>query len=865
MLLPRRANRIRGWRPEGSASKGPPERARIIAAGGPASPYEDRARGASTRRMAASETRETFRRRFLHNLRYLRGLELDEAANADLMAALALTVKERLVDHAVATKRAYRQAKPKMVYYLSMEYMLGRLLRHNLLSLGLLDTAQQALTELGLDLGALVEEEVDPGLGNGGLGRLAACFLESLATLDYPAMGYGLRYDYGSFRQEFRQGWQHERPDTWLKAGHYWAIHRPDIAVAVPVGGHVVPAQEGESPRWDGATTFFGVPHDVLVAGYDTASVSILRLWRAEAPQEFDFEIFSQGDFLRAVASRERIEALTKVLYPSDHSEAGRQLRLMQEYFLVACAVRDIIKRFRRRHGEDWDLFPEKVAIHLNDTHPALAVVELLRVFLDEAGLPWPRAWPLVRETCAFTNHTLLPEALETWPVGLLEHLLPRHAQLLFEANRHLLAEVAERYPGDHDRLRRMSLVQEGGDRRFRMAHLAIAGSHRVNGVAKLHAELITRQLVPDFAALWPERFCGITNGITPRRWLAVCNPRLAAAVTRRIGDGWQRDLDRLAELASGATDPALQDEFLAVKHANKADLAALIATLTGTVVDPGTLFDVQVKRLHEYKRQLLNVMHIIALYRRLKTDPAAAVTPRTFIFAAKAAPAYRMAKLIIKLIHAVADTINRDADAAGRLKVVFLPDYRVSLAEKVIPAADLSEQISTAGMEASGTSNMKFALNGALTVGTLDGATIEIRDAVGEDNIFIFGLSATQVAASRSNGYDPARLARDDGELAGVLEALRDGAFVGGDRELLREVWSGLMERGDPYMHLADFRSYLDAQSRAATLFAQPRAWAARAIRNVAAMGRFSSDRAVREYAQAIWRLAPVPVDARE
>jgi starch phosphorylase len=772
-------------------------------------------------------------------------------------------VREQLVDRATATKRTYRRVKPKTVYYLSMEFMLGRALHNNLIATGLLDEAREAMESLGLDLAALLEEEADAGLGSGGLGRLAACFMESLATLDVPAIGYGLRYDYGIFRQEFRDGWQHELPDTWLRAGHLWAIHRADLQVPVPVGGHVERhSGHGHRARWVSGNTFFGVPHDVLIAGFNTSTVSILRLWRAEAPQEFDLEVFSQGDFLRAVAARERVDAITKVLYPSDAAEAGRQLRLLQEYFLVACSVRDILKRFHRRHDGHWALFPDKVAIQLNDTHPALAIAELMRFFIDEAGLSWAKAWPLVVASCGYTNHTLLPEALETWPVAQVEHLLPRHAQIIYEINSHFLQDVTRRFGGDDERVRRMSLVHEDTDRRFRMAHLAIVGSHRVNGVARLHTELLTRRLVRDFAELWPERFVGITNGITPRRWLMTCNPRLAAAISGRIGDAWRSDLTRLSDLLPLADDRDFREEFLTIKLANKRDLAAEVRASCGVEIDPASMFDVQIKRLHEYKRQLLAAMHIVALYRRVKAKPKAAITPRTFIYAAKAAPAYRMAKLIIKLINSIAEVVNRDEDVAGRLRVVFLPDYRVTLAEKIIPAADLSEQISTAGKEASGTGNMKLALNGALTIGTLDGANVEIRDAVGAENIFIFGLTADEVERTRRRGYDPWQLYRDDHELAGVVDDLRDGTFVAGDQWLLRDVYAALMERGDYYMHLADFRAYLEAQGRVARLFADRHAWAAMAIRNVAAMGFFSSDRAIAEYAETVWQVEPVRVN---
>ncbi len=694
---------------------------------------------------------------------------------------------------------------------------------------------------------------------------MAACFLESLATLDYPAYGYGLRYDFGIFRQEFAGGWQRECPDTWLKGGYAWEIERPDLTVTVRLGGAVAGngGDGGRRSAWTGSHVLYGVPYDVLVAGYGTSSVSTLRLWRAEAPDEFDFEVFSRGHFLRAVAGRDKAEAVTKVLYPSDEAEAGRELRLTQEYFLVACSVADVFRRFVARYGERWESFPDKVAFQLNDTHPALTVAELMRVFVDEHGLDWERAWAITRKSCGYTQHTVLAEALETWPVELVQRLVPRHAEIIFEINKGFLEDVEKLHGGDRDRLRRMSLVHEDGDRRFRMAHLAIVGSHRVNGVARLHTELLKSQVFPDFAEMVPERFVSITNGITPRRWLLACNPRLAALISSRIGDGWVRDLDRLAALAPFADDPGFRDEFLAVKRANKVDLAATVRRLCGVAVDPDSLYDVQVKRMHEYKRQLLAAMHIIALYRRAKADRGAAMTPRTFLFGAKAAPAYRMAKLTIRLINGIADVVNADPDVAGRLRVAFLPDYRVTIASAVIPAADLSEQISTAGMEASGTGNMKLALNGALTIGTLDGANIEIRDAVGAENIFIFGHTAAEVAALRGTGrYDPWELYRADPELAGVVDALRDGTFAGVDAAALREIWSALMEHGDRFLHVADFRSYVNTQARAAALFDDRQAWAAKAIRNVAAMGYFSSDRAIRDYVREIWGLEPVPVD---
>jgi starch phosphorylase len=811
-------------------------------------------------------TPEEFRQRFLHYLRYSCGLELRQARAADHLAALEMAVRESLIDRAILTRRTYDREQPKTVHYISVEYLLGRLLRNNLIATGLMGVAHEAMQQLGLNLDTIVEEESDPGLGNGGLGRLAACFLDSLATLDYPAYGYGLRYDYGMFRQIFEDGWQVEQADTWLEEGYPWAVERTDLAVPVMIGGHIDwdKGTDGKHhPRWRGWRTFFGVPHDILVAGYDTPTVSTLRLWRADAPAEFDFQIFSQGDFVTAVAERERIEAITRVLYPADHIESGRQLRLLQEYFLVACSVRDVVDRFRKRHGEVWELFPDKVAFQLNDTHPALTIAELMRFFVDEADVKWARAWELVRSSCAYTNHTLLPEALETWPVPLMETLIPRHVQIIYEVNRRFMDSVKRRNGDDPTLMRRLSILQEEGDQRFRMANLAIVGCHRVNGVAKLHTELLRTRVVKDFADLWPDRFLPITNGITPRRWLLACNPRLATAITDRIGDGWPRDLRQLSRLADHADDPSFQDDFLAIKHANKEHLVAVIERLCSVRLDPNALFDVQIKRLHEYKRQLLKVMHIIWLYQRIKEDPKREVVPRGFIFGAKAAPSYHMAKLIIRLINGVADVVNKDPDVAGRIRVAFPPDYRVTLAEKIIPAADLSEQISTAGMEASGTGNMKLALNGALTIGTLDGANIEIRDAVGDDQIFIFGLTAEEVEERLTTGsYKPWKLYRANAELAAVIDAIPDGTFSNGDPRMLKGIWSALMEHGDRYMHLADFASYVTTSERAADLYRNPRAWAATAIRNVAAMGYFSSDRSIREYAERIWDLAPVIVE---
>lgn len=806
-----------------------------------------------------------FLRRFQHWLRYGRGVEMYQATAADHLAALKLTVRERLVDQAVLTSAHYREKDPKTVHYLSLEFLIGRLLENNLISQGLLPIAREAMAQIGMDLEEILDEEVDPGLGNGGLGRLAACFLDSLATQDYPSFGYGLHYDYGMFRQRFENGWQVEYPDLWMEGGYPSELTRYDRILDVKVGGRVdwkADERGKHKPTWVDWRIIRGVPQDILIAGYDTLTISVLRLWSAQAAREFDFHIFSQGDYLKAVEGRERDEAITKVLYPADYTQSGRRLRLLQEYFLVACSVQDAINRFRRRHGKDWEALPDKISFQLNDTHPALTVAEMMRYLVDEQGVRWTAAWNITRKVCSFTNHTLLPEALETWPVSLMESIIPRHVQIIYEINHRFMEAMKERYPRDTEKLHRLSIVQEGPNKSFRMAHLAMVGSHKINGVAKLHTELLKTRVVRDFAETWPEKFLSITNGITPRRWLLVANPRLAKTITRRIGAGWESDLDRLKELDPLADDPDLQEAFLEIKRENKVELSNRLEKLCGIRSDPDSLFDVQIKRLHEYKRQLLNVMHIIWRYQRLKDDPQQEMQARTFIFGAKAAPSYDMAKLIIRLINGVAERINSDPVVKGRIKVIFPPDYRVTLAEEIIPAADLSEQISTAGMEASGTGNMKLALNGALTIGTLDGANIEIAQSVGHENIFIFGLKADEVEEARSTGDHQAwKILRENAELTQVVQSLANGDFAGSDAPKLRPIWSSLMEHGDHYMHLADFQSYINAQQRVDQLFSNPHAWARSAIKNIAAMGYFSSDRAIREYAEKIWNLKAVPI----
>lgn len=802
--------------------------------------------------------------RFLHHLRFTQGEAWESATPYDHFVALALTVRDRIVDRMVATQRVYHERDVKRVYYLSMEYLLGRQLRNNLVCLGLYEACRQGLARLGIDLERLCELEPDAGLGNGGLGRLAACYLDSAATLELPFYGYGIRYEHGIFEQEIVDGWQVERPENWLRFGSPWEIARPEFTTPVRLYGHVeerFDAQGRYRPTWTAYRTVMGLPYDIPIVGYGVNTVNLLRLWSARASEALDLEAFNRGGYLEAVREKVTSETISKVLYPSDEQEAGRELRLIQQYFFVACTLTDIIRRYEKNH-DTLDALPDRVAIQLNDTHPALAVAELMRILVDERGLPWERAWELTEACFGYTNHTLLPEALEVWPVPLLGHVLPRHLQIIYEINRRFLDQVERRWPGNLRRRQNLSLIQEGPVQSVRMAHLAIVGSHKVNGVAALHSDLIRSRLVPDFAELWPEKFTNKTNGVTPRRWLLACNPELAAAISRRIGTGWIRDLEQLRKLEPYADDPEFQEEFRAVKLANKRRLAAWIERRLGLRVRPEALFDVQIKRLHEYKRQLLNILQVIIRYQRLCADPAAELVPRVVLFGAKAAPAYGRAKLIIKLINDVAARINRDERVGDRLRVAFLPNYRVSLAERVIPAADLSEQISTAGMEASGTGNMKLALNGALTIGTLDGANIEIREAVGPENFFLFGLTAEQVAELRP-GYDPWRVYHANPAVRRALDAIREGEFNPTQPELFRPVFDWLTHERDYYMLLADIESYLAAQQRVDELWADRRAWTRAAILNVARIGRFSSDRAVREYAEEIWKVARTPIRA--
>jgi starch phosphorylase len=801
-------------------------------------------------------------RRIELHLQYTRGRSLASASDFDKLWCLCHAIRDFALDRMIASERTYIEQDAKHVFYVSMEFLIGRLLANNVISLGLRTAVEQVMPRLGSEAEALLALKPDAGLGNGGLGRLAACFLDSLATLEYPGYGYGLRYEHGMFRQDFANGWQTERPDDWLKFGYPWEIVRPEDTVPVLAYGRLEDVGvAGAQPIWVDWQMIEGVPYDIPIIGYGVNNVNALRLWHSRAAEDFRLDIFNQGDYVRAVQERNWAETITRVLYPSENTHAGKELRLLQEYFLVACSVRDATRRHLKRH-KDLANFAVRNAMQLNDTHPALAVAELMRLLVYEHDLPWEAAWEITVPTFGYTNHTLLPEALERWPVPLFERVLPRHLSIIYEINRRFLDDVRLFYPGDDAKARALSLIEEGPVKQVRMANLAIVGSHSVNGVAKLHSDLVKSNLVPDFAQLWPERFSNKTNGVTQRRWLLACNPGLAALISAAIGEGWIRDLEELRRLEPLADDTAFLDRFLAVKLENKRRLAKVIAARGGPAVSLDSLFDVQVKRLHEYKRQLLNALHIAALYRRLKANPAQDMVPRTFIFGAKAAPGYHLAKRIIKFINSLGDVIARDPEVRDRLRVVFLPDYNVSLAEVIIPAADLSEQISTAGKEASGTGNMKLALNGALTIGTWDGANIEIAEAVGLDNFFVCGHRAEEIERlTREHSYRPAAWLEQDDELRGVVEAIWRGDFNQGEAGLFDDIARTLTEWGDTYYHCADFRSYVDAQQRVSDLFRDRRAWARRALLNVARIGYFSSDRAIREYAQEIWGLRPIPV----
>jgi glycogen phosphorylase len=782
------------------------------------------------------------------------------ATPRDRFEAVARSVRDVVSQRWLRTEQTYEKKNPKRVYYLSMEFLLGRCLSDNITNAQLGPVVFAGMEARGLDPAALAEMEPDAGLGNGGLGRLAACFIDSMATLQLPGMGYGLRYEYGIFKQAFRDGWQLEQPDNWLRRPDPWEVARPEEAVEVKLNCSFE-LREGEiKPVFGRPSSLLGIPFDRPVIGYGGKTINTLRLWAAGTPDYFDFQQFSRGHFVGALAETLSAESLTRVLYPDDSTSMGQGLRFLQEYFLVACSLADLIRRFRRTNGA-WSALPEKAAIQLNDTHPAMAVPELMRILLDDAGLGWDEAWDLTRRTLAYTNHTLLPEAMEQWPLRWFEMLLPRIAEIILEIERRHSAAARSRFPDDAGRLQRVGILGEGDDRKVRMAHLAIVGSHSTNGVAAIHSELLRQRVVSDLAAMFPERFNNKTNGVTPRRWLLSCNPGLSRIITEAIGDGWIKDLGQLSRLRPLAEDRGFRDTFRAAKREAKERFAAWLKATAGETVDPATLFDCQIKRIHEYKRQLLNALHIVVLYNRLRENPKLEILPRTFLFAGKAAPAYVLAKRVIKFINNLAGTINGDPAVRGRLKVIFLPDYRVSLAERLIPAADVSEQISTAGFEASGTSNMKFMMNGALTVGTRDGATIEMAQEAGEENFFLFGLSAEEVAGSRG-GYNPRWHYENEPETRAALDLIFSGHFNRNEPGAFDPIRETLLEKGDFFMHLADLKSYGEAQEKAGRLYAEPDAWARKAILNVSGSGRFSSDRTITEYASEIWNVKPCPVE---
>jgi glycogen phosphorylase len=776
--------------------------------------------------------------------------------------AAARSVRDVLSQRWLRTDQTYERENPKRVYYLSMEFLIGRSLANNVMNLLLDPVVKRKADEKGLDWLALLEQEPDAGLGNGGLGRLAACFIESMATMQLPAMGYGLRYEYGIFRQSVRDGWQQEQPDNWLRRPDPWEVARPQERVEIGLGCSFEVRGGSLGVVAGRPSSLLGLPYDRPVVGYGGNTINTLRLWAAAAPEEFDFRVFSAGEFVSALAERLSAESLTRVLYPDDSTSMGQGLRFVQEYFLVACSLADLVRRFRRGNA-DWSALPDKVAIQLNDTHPSLAVPELMRILLDEARLGWDEAWDLTRRTLAYTNHTLLPEALEKWPLAWFEVLLPRHLEIILEINRRLVDEMRTRFPGDDEgRIGRVSLVEEGGERKVRMANLAIVGSHSTNGVAAIHSGLLRTVTVRDLAELFPERFSNKTNGVTPRRWLLLANPALADCITEAIGDGWITDLAELARLRPLADDAGFRDAVREAKREAKVRFAEWLRATSGVTVtvDPDSIFDSQIKRIHEYKRQLLNGLRVVALYNRLRQDPGLEMAPRTFFFAGKAAPAYHLAKVIIKFLNNLAGTIDGDPAVRGRLKVVFLPDYCVSLAERLIPASDVSNQISTAGYEASGTSNMKFMMNGALTIGTRDGATIEMAEAAGEENFFLFGLTAKQVAGSRG-WYSPHWHYDNEPETRAALDLIFSDHFSRNEPGVFEPLRETLLTRGDHYMHLADLSAYLDADRRLLELYADPEGWARTAILNVASSGRFSSDRTIAEYAAEIWDAKPCPV----
>lgn len=806
---------------------------------------------------------ETLRRAILDNLFYVQGKWPAIASRNDIYMALAYTVRDRLLHRWINTAETYTKNNARTVSYLSAEFLMGPHLGNNLINLGIYDRVKEAVESLGVSLEELLEEEQEPGLGNGGLGRLAACYLDSMATLELPSMGYGIRYEFGIFRQDIRNGWQVEVTDKWLQKGNPWEIARPEWATTVKLGGHTEPYVDDDGTyrvRWVPYQVIKGIPYDTPILGYKVNTANTLRLWQSAAPESFDFGAFNSGDYLGAVQEKMVSENLSKVLYPNDNVSQGKRLRLAQQIFFVSCSLQDML-RILKGQGLKPENFHEKFVVQLNDTHPAIAISELMRLLVDEQRMDWERAWYVTQKTFAYTNHTLLPEALERWRVDLMGDLLPRHLEIIYEINQRFLDEVRIKYPDDSDRLSRMSLIDESGERYVRMAHLACVGSFAINGVAALHTELLQRDVLKDFYGMYPERFTNKTNGVTPRRFMVLSNPKLTDLITSKIGDNWIKHLDELKKLEAHIDDPEFCQAWREIKLNRKKELATVIHNQYGLTVDPHSMFDILVKRIHEYKRQHLKALHIVTLYNRIKANPDIDITPRTFLFGGKSAPGYFMAKLVIKLINSIAAVVNRDPDVRGRLRVLFLKNYNVKFAQKIYPAADLSEQISTAGKEASGTGNMKFALNGALTIGTLDGANVEIREAVGDDNFFLFGLTTDQVYAMKAEGYNPMDYYESTPELKRAIDRIASGFFSHGDDQLFKPLLDSLMYQ-DQYMLMEDYQSYIDCQDRVAQAFHDKDAWTRMSILNSARMGGFSSDRSIQDYRRDIWKLDPVEID---
>ncbi len=811
-------------------------------------------------------TPDILKRAFLDNLFYVQGKSPEIATLQDYYMALAYTVRDRMLHHWLSTASTYRKQQARTAVYLSAEFLMGPYLGNNLINLGLYEVVESAMADLGLSLSEIMAQEQEPGLGNGGLGRLAACYLDSMATLQIPSLGYGIRYEFGIFKQELQDGWQVEKTDKWLANGNPWEVARPEWSAPVKLGGYTkayTDVNGNYRVEWVSDRIVKGVPYDTPILGYNVNTANTLRLWKAESPDAFDFNAFNQGDYYGAVNSKIVSENISKVLYPNDEHLEGKQLRLEQQYFFVSCSLQDMI-RIMEVEGSPLESFPEKYTAQMNDTHPAIAVAELMRLLVDEHQMNWDKAWEITQKTLAYTNHTLLPEALERWPIDLFGSLLPRHLEIIFEINRIFLEDVRLKFGQDNQKLERMSIIDESGGRYVRMANLACVGSHAINGVAALHTELLKQTVLNDFFQLFPEKFINETNGVTPRRWMVLSNPKLSRLINQRIGTEWPTHLDQLKKLEAFADDPGFRTEWRQIKQANKEILAARIEKATGVKVSPTSMFDVQIKRMHEYKRQQLNALHIISLYNKLKNNPGMNIVPRTFIFAGKAAPGYFMAKLIIKLITSVGRVVNRDPAVRDQLKVIFYPNYNVTNAQPIYPASDLSEQISTAGFEASGTGNMKFAMNGALTIGTLDGANVEIREEVGDDNFFLFGLQAHEVAELKAQGYNPRDYYNQNGDLQAVIKLINSGLFSSGDTELFKPLIDNLLNQ-DRFMVLADYQAYVDCQAEVSKAYQDQDKWVRMSILNSARMGKFSSDRSIQEYCDQIWNIKPVPVELKE